>query len=144
MKTGFRPDPTVVHPSIGAILCHELPQAGTDIPRHVSILPGQWPGRGGFLGDGYDAFRMEDPANPVPDTRSHLPKQRDEGVVLMNILQVQELSSQVIVIMQRRQIVSDRCDQIIIHRDWDVIPEESRFQRTRVIADSGIKNIGSN
>jgi uncharacterized protein (DUF1501 family) len=78
MKTGFRPDPTVVHPSIGAILCHELPQAGTDIPRHVSILPGQWPGRGGYLGDRYDAFRMDDPARPVPDTSSHLPKQRDE------------------------------------------------------------------
>jgi uncharacterized protein (DUF1501 family) len=78
MKTGFRPDPTVVHPSIGAILCHELPQVGTDIPRHVSILPGQWPGRGGYLGDRYDAFRMDDPARPVPDTSSHLSKQRDE------------------------------------------------------------------
>jgi hypothetical protein len=41
MKTGFRPDPTVVHPSIGAVCCHELPAAGTDIPRHVSILPNQ-------------------------------------------------------------------------------------------------------
>ena len=28
MKTGFRPDPTVIHPSIGAVLCHELPAAG--------------------------------------------------------------------------------------------------------------------
>jgi hypothetical protein len=70
MKTGFRPDPTVIHPSIGAICCHELPGAGTDIPRHVSILPGQWPARGGYLGDKYDAFRMDDPAGPVPDTKS--------------------------------------------------------------------------
>src|SRR5205085_3323024 len=37
MKTGFRPDPTVVHPSIGAICCHELPIGQTEIPRHVSI-----------------------------------------------------------------------------------------------------------
>ena len=29
----------VVHPSIGAICCHELPVAGTEIPRHISILP---------------------------------------------------------------------------------------------------------
>jgi len=28
MKTGYRPDPTVVHPSIGAICCHELPVGG--------------------------------------------------------------------------------------------------------------------
>jgi uncharacterized protein (DUF1501 family) len=78
MKTGFRPDPTVVHPSIGAVCCHELPAAGTDIPRHVSILPGQWPGRGGYLGAEYDAFRTGDPADPVPDTVSRLPRDRDE------------------------------------------------------------------
>jgi uncharacterized protein (DUF1501 family) len=78
MKTGFRPDPTVVHPSIGAVCCHELPVAGVDIPRHVSILPGLWPARGGFLGDAYDAFKTGDPAGEVPDTVSHLPRQRDE------------------------------------------------------------------
>ena len=32
MKTGYRPDPTVVHPSIGAICCHELPVAGDRDP----------------------------------------------------------------------------------------------------------------
>lgn len=77
MKTGFRPDPTVFHPAIGAVCCHELSGTGIDIPRHVSILPGQWAARGGFLGDKYDAFRMDDPAGPVPDTQSFLPKNRD-------------------------------------------------------------------
>ena len=77
MKTGFRPDPTVIHPSIGAICCHELPAAGTDIPRHISILPGQWPAAGGFLGDQYSAFRIDDPAGPVPDTASFLSPERD-------------------------------------------------------------------
>jgi len=78
MKTGFVPDPTVVHPSIGAILCHELPEAGTEIPRHVSILPNQWSARGGYLGEQYDAFRTYDPAQPVPDTKSYLPKPRED------------------------------------------------------------------
>jgi hypothetical protein len=78
MKTGFRPDPTVVHPSIGAICCHELPVAAVDIPRHVSILPGQWPARGGYLGEIYDAFKTGDPAGDVPDTLSRLSPQRDE------------------------------------------------------------------
>jgi hypothetical protein len=77
MKTGFRPDPTVIHPSIGAILCHELPEAGTDIPRHISILPNAWSGRGGYLGDQYDAFRTGDPLNPVPDTKSFADDKRD-------------------------------------------------------------------
>src|SRR5258708_15473848 len=77
MKAGFRPDPTVTHPSIGAVCCHEFPAAGTDIPRHVSILANQWPSRGGFLGAEFDAFLTGDPADPVPDTVSHLPHERD-------------------------------------------------------------------
>jgi uncharacterized protein (DUF1501 family) len=76
MKTGFRPDPTVIHPSIGAVCCHELPAAGTDIPRHVSILPGQWAARGGYLGEQYDAFKTGDPAGEVPDTVAQVPPQR--------------------------------------------------------------------
>jgi hypothetical protein len=35
VKTGYRPDPTVVHPSIGAVVCHHQPIAGVDIPLHV-------------------------------------------------------------------------------------------------------------
>lgn len=77
IKSGYRPDPTVIYPSIGAIAAHELPAAGCDIPRHVSILSSQWPARGGFLGDQYDAFRTDDPAGPVPDTQSFLPVARD-------------------------------------------------------------------
>src|SRR5262249_26568388 len=78
LKTGFRPDPTVIHPSIGAICCHELPVGTTDIPRHVSILPGQWPARGGYLGDQYNAFRIGDPSGPGPDTKSFLPADSDD------------------------------------------------------------------
>jgi hypothetical protein len=77
MKTGYRPDPTVVHPAIGAICCHELPGAGTEIPRHISILPGPWPSRGGFLGDEYDAFKTDDPLHKVPDVTARVPEARD-------------------------------------------------------------------
>jgi Protein of unknown function (DUF1501) len=77
VKTGFRPDPTVIHPAIGAVLCHQLPVGQVEIPRHVSILPGPWPTRGGYLGDQFNAFRTDDPAGPVPDTKSYLPAQRD-------------------------------------------------------------------
>jgi hypothetical protein len=77
MKTGYRPDPTVEHPSIGAICCHELASGGTEIPRHISILPGQWPSRGGFLGGEFDAFQVGDPSKPLPDVTSHVPSARD-------------------------------------------------------------------
>jgi uncharacterized protein (DUF1501 family) len=66
VKTGFRPDPTLVHPSLGAILCHQLSD-DVEIPRHVSILPGQFPARGGYLGAQYDAFKTFDPIGQIPD-----------------------------------------------------------------------------
>ena len=79
LKTGFRPDPTVTHPALGAVVCHELPVDKCEIPRHVSILHSQWPARGGYLGDQFDAFLMGDPNGPVPDTLSYLPKERDRA-----------------------------------------------------------------
>jgi hypothetical protein len=67
LKTGYRPEPTLIRPSLGAVVCHALPGEGVEIPRHISILPGQWPARGGFLGAEFDAFKVYDPADKVPD-----------------------------------------------------------------------------
>jgi len=66
VKNGYRMDPTLVHPSLGAILCHET-QDNVEIPRHISIIPNQWPARGGYLGDQFDAFKTFDPIGPIPD-----------------------------------------------------------------------------
>lgn len=76
VKTGYRPNPTVVHPSLGAICCHQLPVGTTEIPRHVSILDSQWPALGGLLGKQYDAFKCDDPAGKVPDVTSRVPDER--------------------------------------------------------------------
>jgi len=83
LKTGFRPFPGLVHPSVGSILCHELPEPVTggqplDIPTHVSILPANFPGRGGYLGAQFDAFQVGDPVNPVPDVSSRVQDEREE------------------------------------------------------------------
>lgn len=75
VKTGFRPDPTLVHPAIGAVVCHQL-AGNVEIPRHVSILPGQWPARGGYLGDHFDAFKINDPQGPIPDVAAKVPSTR--------------------------------------------------------------------
>ncbi len=66
VKTGFRPDPTLVHPALGAIVCHQLSD-NVEIPRHISIMGNQWSARGGYLGDQFDAFRIGDPSGRVPD-----------------------------------------------------------------------------
>ena len=79
LKTGYRPDPTVEHPSVGAISCHELPNGKTSIPRHVSILPAQWPARGGFLGGEFDAFQVADPSGTLPDVVAAVDLDRNEA-----------------------------------------------------------------
>lgn len=79
IKTGYRPDPTLVHPAIGSVICHQLRDEQdqvVDIPRHISILPASTPGRGGYLGDQFDAFKVFDPLQPVPDVRARVEKQR--------------------------------------------------------------------
>lgn len=76
LKRGHRPQPAIAHPALGALVCEQLPLAGVDIPRHVSILPSRWPARGGFLGAQLDAFKLGDPASPVPDVGARVDEAR--------------------------------------------------------------------
>ncbi|AWM42222.1 hypothetical protein GobsT_43290 [Gemmata obscuriglobus] len=78
VKTGVRPDPTTTYPSLGAVICHALPDTTVDIPRHVSVTPNEWPARGGALGAGFDAFKVFDPKDKVPDVAPHVPQARFE------------------------------------------------------------------
>lgn len=87
VKTGFRPTPAIVHPSIGAVLSHQLPAGETEIPRHVSILPGEWPGRGGYLGERFDAFQVGDPQGPIPDVTNRVSSERfDSRLASLKVL----------------------------------------------------------
>lgn len=76
VKTGFRPVPALVHPTIGAVLCHQLPVGNTEIPRHISIFPDGSPGHGGYLGDEFNAFLAGDPRDPLPDMKAAVPPAR--------------------------------------------------------------------
>lgn len=81
VKTGYRPFPNLVHPSIGSIVCHGLPEPDggvLDLPSHISILPGGFPARGGYLGARYDAFQTGDPARPIPDVRPPVTGERQQ------------------------------------------------------------------
>ena len=78
LKTGYRPDPTLIHPSLGAIACHELPNDKVEIPSHISLLEGQWPGRGGFLGEMFDAFKIYDPRNGIQNLKPRVGDVRQE------------------------------------------------------------------
>lgn len=79
IKTGFRPDPTLLHPAIGSVICHQSKTADqgiVDIPRHVSIFSDKTAGRGGYLGNEYDAFKMQDPIKPLPDLQKRVAEGR--------------------------------------------------------------------
>jgi len=80
IKSGYRPDPTLVHPALGAILCHES-DVGAEIPRHISILPSGRPARGGYLGPQFDAFQVNDPARPIPDVQPNVDQSRFDARV---------------------------------------------------------------
>jgi uncharacterized protein (DUF1501 family) len=108
IKTGYRPNPTVAHPSVGAIVSHELAGPGIDIPTHVSILPNQWPGRGGHLGARFDAFQMGDPGKPVPDITTATPDARQKT-------RLESLSVVENAFAQGRQKNLD--EKITLHRD---------------------------
>ncbi len=90
LRTGYRPDPSVRHPSLGSILVHEQPPKGLALPPHVAIDGGPWPPRGGFLGDEYDAFRIGNPGGPIANATPRVADDRQHR--RMNGLAVLERS----------------------------------------------------
>ncbi len=78
VKTGYRPDPTLVRPAVGAVLVHELPDPQVEIPQHVSLTGGQWPARGGYLGEQFDAFKIYDPGRNIHNMRPPVADERQQ------------------------------------------------------------------
>ena len=70
LKTGYRPAPALIHPSVGAVLVHELPNPHVEIPQHISLCPTRWPERGGYLGAEFDAFQVYNPGVNIPNMKS--------------------------------------------------------------------------
>ena len=70
LRTGYRPDPTVNHPTLGAICAHELTNDRLDLPPYVSILSGNRYAEGGYLGSSCQAYKIGDPLYPPRNLRS--------------------------------------------------------------------------
>lgn len=78
VKTGYAPDQTLVHPSLGAVITNELPNPAVEIPMHVSLCNSQWPSRGGYLGDALDAFKVHNPGGKVQNMVANVDEQRQQ------------------------------------------------------------------
>ena len=76
VKTGFRPDPTLRHPSVGAIVAHALPNEQLEIPPVISLGYDNRLSRGGFLGGRYDALRVREPGSSDSNGRASLADSR--------------------------------------------------------------------
>lgn len=76
VKTGYRPDPTAVHPAIGAIAAHELPAAALELPRFISLGASEFPSRGGYLGAEFDPYRVFAPGGRGQNLVPHVPADR--------------------------------------------------------------------
>jgi uncharacterized protein (DUF1501 family) len=61
VRTGYRPDATLAHPSLGSIVASELPGQALEIPPFISMGYSERRSRGGYLGGRYDAFYLSDP-----------------------------------------------------------------------------------
>jgi hypothetical protein len=78
VKTGFRPDPTLRHPSVGAIVAHALPNEQLEIPPVISLGYDNHLSRGGFLGGRFDALRVREPGSSHEDMKAWLGEPRQQ------------------------------------------------------------------
>lgn len=62
LHTGYAPNPTVSHPSLGAWVSEELGDPGFDLPHFMSI--GGVSAGGGFLGQQHSPFIVQNPSQP--------------------------------------------------------------------------------
>jgi len=78
VRTGYRPDPTITHPSLGSIVTRELPSPGLEIPRFISLGYNERPSRGGFLGGRFDALHLSDPDQAMAKLAGRGPDERQK------------------------------------------------------------------
>ena len=57
------------------------------------------------------------------DIALNLRDQRYERVVLVNVFQLQKFTAEVVVLVEDREIFPNRRNQVVVHRDGDVVPE---------------------
>ncbi len=137
VKTGYRPDPTLTHPSIGAVLCH-ADDAGGDIPRHISIVPGQLPGRGGYLGAAFDAFKIDDPAGPVRDIKRPIDRDRYDRRIddLYNVVEKEFRRGRLADMERKRTLHKTATDSALRMMDSDQLGAFDVTEEPKQVLDS--------
>ncbi len=76
VKTGYRPEPTLKYPTLGAIAAHELPNPDLEIPQYVTLAPDRIVPEAGYLGNQWDAFRVFQPGMGLSNLKSYVSPER--------------------------------------------------------------------
>jgi len=78
LKTGYRPDVTTVHPALGSIAMHELPDAGIEIPKFIALGQQPFSSRGGYLGEQFDPYHIYEPGRNAQNLEAGVPAERQQ------------------------------------------------------------------
>ncbi|MFN8709830.1 MAG: DUF1501 domain-containing protein [Planctomyces sp.] len=88
VRTGYRMEPTIRYPTLGAIAAHQLPTTDIDVPPYISLMPDGSYSEGGYFGSEWDAFRVSDPGrnpgNLDPGVSQHRHQQRLKGLEIVS------------------------------------------------------------
>jgi hypothetical protein len=57
--------------------------------------------------------------------------------------QLQKVPAEIVVLVEHREIFSNRCNQVVIHRHWNVVSEQRCVAGGWMIADLCRKDVGS-
>jgi len=76
LRTGYRPDPLLDHPAIGAIVAAECPADALELPRFVALGDDPHPSRGGYLGAAFDPYRVSAPGRAGQNLVPHVAADR--------------------------------------------------------------------
>ncbi|MCA9034000.1 MAG: DUF1501 domain-containing protein [Planctomycetaceae bacterium] len=76
VKTGYRPEPTLKYPSLGAIAALELQDPSIEIPQHIALCADQPFSHGGYLGNQWDAFRVFNPGQGINNLENLVSNER--------------------------------------------------------------------
>ncbi|MEY3175202.1 MAG: hypothetical protein RLZZ436_3116 [Planctomycetota bacterium] len=76
VRSGYRPEPTLKYPTLGAVVVHQLGASGLEIPPYISITPRIPVPEGGYLGNAWNAFRIHHPGREVSNLTAPVPEAR--------------------------------------------------------------------
>ncbi|REK22907.1 MAG: DUF1501 domain-containing protein [Planctomycetota bacterium] len=133
VRTGHRQLRHVVHPTLGAILAHQLPTVEVALPPYLSLLGPPRSYEGGHLGHQYDAFKVHQPGGALKNvdagvSSERLARRRKNLAVLTNSFRRGREAAAEVKTYER---AVDRAQQLMDSRQLDVFRIDTESQATR-------------